>query len=98
MLAPKNGDKTKEYYWLGQGFEHEGFLHLFMSKFWDDPSIKEGWKFKFHGTDYLPLKANSYKILSREDFPYTNMNGVHYGHSLLEEEDYTYIWVVYRRE
>jgi len=92
MLRPKNAGKTKEYYWPGHGFEHEGILHVFMSKFWDDPSIKEGWKFKFRGTDYLRLKPDSFEILSQEDFPYTDINGVHYGHSLLEEEDYTYIY------
>lgn len=92
MLVPIGGERTKEYYWPGHGFEHKGMLHVFMSKFVDDESIKEGWKFQFLGTDYLRLEPDTYRIISQENFPYTNNNGVHYGHSILKEADYTYIY------
>ncbi len=92
MLAPIGSERTKEYYWPGHGFEQDGILHVFMSKFVDDESIKEGWKFQFLGTDYLRLKPDSYEVISQVNFPYTNKNGVHYGHSILEDGSYVYIY------
>ncbi|NQV78580.1 MAG: DUF5005 domain-containing protein [Lutibacter sp.] len=92
MLIPMEAERTKEYYWPGHGFEKDSVIHIFMSKFWDDPSITEGWKFKFKGTDYLRLEGGSYKVISQEIFPFTDINNVHYGHSLLKEDKYTYIY------
>lgn len=92
MLTPIGSEKTKEYYWPGHGFEQNGIIHLFMSKFVDDESILEGWKFKFVGTDYLRLKPDNYEVISNEEFPFTNINNVHYGHSIVQDGIYTYIY------
>src|SRR5690606_18516092 len=44
------------------------------------------------GTDYLRLDKDSFDVVSQEDFPYSNENNVHYGHSILPEKDYVYLY------
>lgn len=90
MLLPKNENDQGEYYWPGHGFEYKNELHIFMSKF----IHKQGpfWNFEYTGTDYLVLEKDSYKVLYQEDFPYSRENGVHYGHALINEGEYTYIY------
>lgn len=92
LLKPNNGN-PKEYYWPGHGFEYNGVLHVFMSRFKDREDVDEnGWKFEYQGADYLTLEKDTYKVITQEDFQFANSNGVHYGHSLLNEKDYTYIY------
>lgn len=88
LLKPNYGN-PKEYYWPGHGFEKNGVLHVFMSRFLHGEGA---WGFKFSGTDYITLDAGSFEIISQNDFPYSNRNNVHYGHSIMNKEDFTYIY------
>lgn len=88
LLKPNYGN-PKEYYWPGHGFEKNGVLHVFMSRFLNGDGA---WGFKFSGTDYITLDAKSFEIISQKDFPYSNRKNVHYGHSVLNIEDFTYIY------
>ena len=95
LLTPIDGDQNQEWYWPGHGFEHKGVLHIFMSRFL---KVTTGWGFASNGTDYLRLSLPDYKLISQDDFPYSLQNGVHWGHSLLHEEDYVYIYGTWHDE
>jgi len=88
LLKPTNGN-SKEYYWPGHGFQKNGILHIFMSRFLHGDY---DWGFKFSGTDYIRLDKNTFEVLSQLDFPYSNVNNVHYGHSILNEGNEVYIY------
>lgn len=88
LLVPDHGN-PKEYYWPGHAFVHNGMVHTFMSRF---IPVDYGWGFEFSGTDYLRLDKDSFRVISQEDFPYSNGNDVHYGHSILLEKDYVYLY------
>jgi len=92
MLVPNQDNGNYEFYWPGHGYEYKNELHVFMSRFIHIDPIDGGWNFKYIGTDYLKLEKDTYKIISQENFPYSNINGVHYGHSMLKEGEYTYIY------
>ena len=77
MLVPNQDNGKHEFYWPGHGYEYKNELHVFMSRFVHIDPVDGGWNFKYIGTDY---------------FPYSNINGVHYGHSILKDGDYTYIY------
>lgn len=88
LLVPNHGNPN-EYYWPGHAFVHNGMVHAFMSRF---IHVDYGWGFEFSGTDYLRLDKDSFDVVSQEDFPYSNENNVHYGHSILPEKDYVYLY------
>ncbi|MDC0635234.1 DUF4185 domain-containing protein [Flavobacteriaceae bacterium] len=93
MLVPNNENrKEKEFYWPGHGFEYANEIHLFMSRFIHIVPVDGGWNFEYKGTDYLKLEKDTYKIIHQVDFPYTQINKVHWGHSLINENDYTYVY------
>lgn len=88
LLKPNYGN-AKEYYWPGHGFKKKGVLHVFMSRFLHGEGA---WGFKFSGTDYITMDAKSFEIISQNDFLYSNRNDVHYGHSIINTKDFTYIY------
>lgn len=88
LLKPTYGN-PKEYYWPGHGFQKNGIIHLFMSRFLHGDC---DWGFKFSGTDYIRLDKNTFKVITQENFPYSNTNNVHYGHSIMPEGDEIYIY------
>ena len=47
---------------------------------------------KMINNTFIVLEKDTYNIISRDNFPYSNINGVHYGHSILKDGDYTYIY------
>ena len=93
LLKPIYGN-PKEYYWPGHGFQKNGVMHLFMSRFL---SGDYDWGFKFSGTDYIRMDQNTFAVLTQQDFPYSNINNVHYGHSILNERNETYIYGAWSR-
>lgn len=93
LLKPTYGN-PKEYYWPGHGFQKNGIIHLFMSRFL---SGDYDWGFKFSGTDYIRMDKNTFKVLTQQDFPYSNINNVHYGHTILNEKKETYIYGAWSR-
>jgi hypothetical protein len=88
LLKPTYGN-PKEYYWPGHGFNKNGVLHVFMSRFLH---VDYDWGFAFSGTDYIRMDADTFEVLSQEDFPYSNLNNVHYGHSIINETDFVYLY------
>ncbi|SMG41213.1 DUF4185 domain-containing protein [Arenibacter troitsensis] len=88
FLKPINGNPD-EYYWPGHGFESNGKLHVFMSRFLHGDGA---WGFEFSGTDYITLDAKTFRVISQQDLPYSNLNNVHYGHSGIHTSNYTYIY------
>lgn len=88
FLKPGYGN-PKEYYWPGHGFESHGIIHLFMSRFIHGDFA---WGFQFSGTDYIRLRKEDFAMLSQEDFPYSMQNDVHYGHSILKDNPYVYLY------
>ncbi|MDX1701958.1 MAG: hypothetical protein R3250_15130, partial [Melioribacteraceae bacterium] len=88
FLKPINRNQD-EYYWPGHGFQGDGKLHVFMSRFLPGDGA---WGFKFVGTDYITLDAKTFRVMSQRDFQYSTLNQVHYGHSVLHKSDYTYIY------
>ena len=95
MIIPmevENGEKTELdiWFWPGDGFVQDNKLKVFLSKF---HQAKKGmWGFEFIETvlvEYsLPDLTNEKKI----KIPYSKKNGVHYGHSLYEDEDFLYVY------
>ena len=55
FLKPTYGD-PKEYYWPGHGFQKNGIIHVFMSRFLHGDY---DWGFKFSGTDYIRMDKNT---------------------------------------
>ncbi len=88
LLKPTYGN-PKEYYWPGHGFEKNGVLHVFMSRFLH---VDYDWGFAFSGTDYIRMDKDTFEVLSQEGFPYSNKNNVHYGHAIINESEYTYLY------
>jgi len=88
LLKPTYGN-PKEYYWPGHGFEKNGTIHVFMSRFLHGDY---DWGFQFSGTDYIRMRANDFKVISQEDFPFSNQNKVHYGHSMLNDGKHIYLY------
>ncbi len=81
---------TPTWYWPGHGFVKDGILYLFMSKF-----HKEGegpFAFAYEQCDYFTLDAKTLKVLTKTNFPAANENGVHYGHAVLEDGKYVYVY------
>lgn len=88
LLKPTYGN-PKEYYWPGHGFQKNEILHLFMSRFLHG---EYDWGFKFSGTDYIRMDKKTFEVLSQQDFHYSNLHNVHYGHSILPEGNEVYIY------
>ncbi len=91
LLKPTYGN-TKEFFWPGHGFENKGILHIFMSRF---VHVDYGWGFEFSGTDYIRINSDNFEIVSQEDIQFSNINRVHYGHSVVEDTKFVYIYGAY---
>ncbi|BDD06275.1 hypothetical protein [Aureibacter tunicatorum] len=79
------------WYWPGTGFEKDGKLYVFMSEFFQrDPNSI--WGFEWLSTDLLVYSLEDFSILERYDIPYSNDNGVHYGHAVVEDGEFVYIY------
>lgn len=76
------------WYWPGHGFVRGGILYLFMAKL--HKTGDQTFDFVYDGCDYFTLDAKDFKILSKTHFDPTDVNGVHYGHAVLDEGKYIY--------
>lgn len=88
-IEPEKG-KVPNWYWPGHGFVKDGILYLFMSQFHKEGDGSFG--FEYDKCDYFTLDAKTLKVLSKNNFPAATLNGVHYGHAVLEDGDYIYIY------
>ena len=88
FVIPEN-DPGK-FYWPGHGFVRDSVFHFFMSRFWIPGNGM--WGFEFLNTDYFAYKWPSFEKISVEPFKYTLMNKVHWGHAVLDDGRYIYIY------
>jgi hypothetical protein len=89
-IEPEPQGKDASWYWPGHGFVRDGVLYLFMSQF---HKHGEGvFAFEYDKCDYFTLDAKTLEVLTKTNFPAANINGVHYGHAVLDEGDYVYIY------
>jgi len=89
-IVPPNHDIDSTWYWPGHGFVKDSIFHLFMSKF-NHPGEGQ-WGFAFMNTDYLRYSWPQMELLSNERFPFTDINKVHWGHAVLNDGEYVYIY------
>ncbi len=88
FVIPEN-DPGK-FYWPGHGFVRDSVFHFFMSRF-HIPG-KGMWGFEFLNTDYLTYSWPSFEKKSVEPFKYSLINKVHWGHAVLDDGQYIYIY------
>jgi len=88
FIIPEN-DPGK-FYWPGHGFVRDHVFHFFMSRFW----IAGGgmWAFEFLNTDYFRYSWPDFKLISVVPFQYSLKNDVHWGHAVLDDGNYIYLY------
>ena len=80
----------EKWYWPGDGFITNQQLHVFVSEF---EQVDTGmWGFQWGGTALFSFSLPELKITDFESFNYGLKNGVHYGHAVLEDKGYLYIY------
>ncbi|PLX13739.1 MAG: hypothetical protein C0597_11175 [Marinilabiliales bacterium] len=80
----------QEWYWPGDGFVSNNELKIFASEFNQvDTSM---WGFKWNGTALFSFSLPDLKRKDVELFDYGLKNGVHYGHAVLEDDEFLYIY------
>ncbi|HRF32681.1 MAG TPA: DUF5005 domain-containing protein [Cyclobacteriaceae bacterium] len=95
LIPPEVADGTagltelNMWYWPGDAFIDDGDLHVFVSKFSQkDPN--DMWGFKFLDTELVTLSIPDFT--TKKVIRFTETDSVHYGHAVLETEDYLYIY------
>lgn len=88
--SEKRDDGVPTWYWPGHGCVRDGILYLFMSHFHKEGDGSFG--FEYDKCDYFTLDVKTMKILNKINFPAANENGVHYGHAVLDDGDYVYVY------
>lgn len=78
------------WYWPGHGFVRDGILYIFMSKL--HKTGDQTFDFEYDGCDYFTLDSKDFKILSKTHFEPTDENKIHYGHAVLDDGEYIYIY------
>jgi len=90
FLSPPDTTARDTWYWPGHGFARDSVLHLFMSEFYKGK--KGQWGFRFYETDYLRLSYPGLEVLSNQNYPFTDVTNVHWGHAVVDENPYVYIY------
>ncbi len=81
----------KDYwYWPGDGFVENNELKVFMSEF--HQSDTGMWDFEWKGTALVSYTLPNIEQTSIIEFDFENAQNIHYGHAILEEDDFTYIF------
>ena len=78
------------FYWPGHGFVRDSIFHFFMSRFRFNGTGM--WAFEFVNTDYFRYSWPDFKMLSVSSFDYSVQNHVHWGHAVLDEGDFIYVY------
>lgn len=89
-IEPEMTGDLPSWYWPGHGFVRDGILYLFMSQFHKEGDGPFG--FEYDKCDYFTLDSKTLEVLSKINFPAANENNVHYGHAVLDEGEYIYIY------
>lgn len=81
----------KDYwYWPGDAFVENSELKVFMSEFHQKDTGM--WDFEWKGTALASYSLPEIKEIKIIEFDFENPQNIHYGHAVLEEEDYTFIF------
>lgn len=79
-----------QWYWPGDGFVENDMLKVFVSEF---HQVDTGmWDFKWEHTALVSFSLPDLEQTNVELFDYGVEKDVHYGHAVLEDGDYTYIY------
>ncbi len=96
MIPPEvlnsKGEITEDslWYWPGDGLVANRQLKVFVSKFEKDG---EGmWGFKWTGTVLITFSLPGLNQIDLQELPMSKVDSIHFGHAVLEEESYTYIY------
>jgi hypothetical protein len=97
MVIPPPPGQEKEslpedsvWFWPGDGLIEDGKLKVFMSEF---IQLDTGmWSFQWRGTWMASFILPEIRQDSLYRIPYSQVNQVHYGHAVLEDEAYTYVY------
>jgi len=92
QVINSNFEITEEmqWYWPGDGFIENNELKVFVSEF---HLTGDGmWDFKWVGTALASFSLPDLKQTNLVQFDYNSELGVHYGHAVLETEDFTYVY------
>ncbi len=96
MMIPLEVTSGKEkytehdfWYWPGDAFIENGKLNVFTSKFFQEKGT-DMWAFQFKGTELIEFSLPDLTVLRIDRFP--ELDSVHYGHAVLQTDDYTYIY------
>ena len=91
--APDGGHELPEdsvWFWPGDGLIEDGKLKIFMSQF---TQLDTGmWDFHWQKTWLATFTLPDITQESLEEIPYSEVNGVHYGHAVLEDDKFTYVY------
>ncbi len=80
----------EQWYWPGDGFVDNNYLKIFASEF---HQVDTGmWGFSWEGTALFTYSLPDLKETKVEIIDYGLKNGVHYGHAVLEDEEFLYIY------
>ena len=82
--------ESAAWFWPGDGMIEEGKLKVYLSRFTQSKSGM--WNFQWHSTWLATYSLPEIKEESVIEIPYGQAKQVHYGHALLEEPDYTYVY------
>lgn len=81
--------ETEQWYWPGDGFIENNELKVFMSEF---HQTGDGmWDFQWKNTALASFSLPDLKLNNITYFSFPN-NNIHWGHSILEDGNYTYIY------
>ena len=82
--------EKEQWYWPGDGFIENNQLKVFSSEF---HQVDVGmWDFQWKGTALVSFSLPDLKQTGIVTFDYGIENNVHYGHAVLEDGDFTYIY------
>jgi hypothetical protein len=78
------------WFWPGDGLVENGKLKVFFSEFAQTDTGM--WGFEWRSTWLATFSLPGFTEESLEEIPYGREKKVHYGHAILEEQDYTYVY------
>ena len=95
MVPPDVADHSSGYgelnlwYWPGDGFIEGNKLNVFASKFFQE-DLNNMWGFEFRETNLIQFSLP--ELLPVKVHRFMNLDSIHFGHCLLEDEKYLFIY------
>ncbi len=80
----------KAWFWPGDGLIENGQLKVFMSLFTQPDTGM--WGFQWESSWLASYSLPDIREINLEEIDYSRVMQVHYGHAVLEERDYTYVY------